>query len=125
MTDMKHTIKIADKPVHLKMTFGLLNEICRIAGDGDAALLLNMDQDLRDATIKALLSERDEEGLITKDVNLFSLDATPEDIVGMLDWAGGHVLDFFLTATEKARDLGKRNEARLAVLQSTLTGGKP
>lgn len=119
MKDQLFSLSIGGEPLEIKMTFGLLNELCKIAGDADAALMFNIQAELREEALVAMLSERDDKGRVTTSPNLFYLDADPEEINGLLDWAGAHVLDFFLTSAERAKASGTARKARLEALQST------
>lgn len=103
----------------VKMTYGLLDQLCRISGDVDAALLLAIDHDLRHAALSAIFAERDKTGKITKEFNAFEFDADPEDVTGLLDWAGAHVLDFFLKAATRAQKTGSDRRAQMEALTPT------
>lgn len=122
---MQDTIQITinGKAKDLKMTFGLLNEMARTIEDVDNVPLLAIDADLREKALIALLSERDERGRITEEFNLFTIDASPEEILDLLDWAGAHVTDFFLKSLEKAKVLMDGNMDRIKALTPTSTGG--
>lgn len=101
--DYEKTLTIGGEEVTVKMTFGLLNEICKVCGDIDGAAMLVMDNDLRIASLNTLLAKRDSKGKITQELDINSLDVSPDDVVDLLDWAGGHVIDFFLKAATKTK----------------------
>lgn len=119
MKDDVKKITIGGEERSIKMTYGLLNEMCNLAGEAEDALLFNMNKELRAEALRLLLSERDKEGVIKKDFNLFLLEADPDDILELLDWAGTHVLDFFLKAATKAKAVADDRKDLL----STLSGG--
>ena len=118
----KFTIKIDGKERDVKMTFGLLNALCRAVGDIDGATQMTMDQNLRDAVLVELLSERDKAGKITSNINLAEMDVSIDDVVDLLDWAGNHVLDFFLKGLERAKSLQDRNLLRIKALMPSQLG---
>lgn len=118
----KFTIKIDGKERDVKMTFGLLNTLCRRVGDIDGASQITMDQELRDAVLVELLSDRDKAGKITEEINLAELDVSIDDMVELLDWAGNHVLDFFLKGLERAKALQDRNLGRIKALMPSPSG---
>jgi hypothetical protein len=118
----KFTIKIDGKERDVKMTFGLLNALCRAVGDIDGATQVTMDQNLRDAILVELLSERDKTGKIKNELNLAELDVEIDDMLEMLDWAGNHIMDFFLKGLERAKALQDRNMGRLKALMPSPAG---
>ena len=118
----KFTIKIDGKERDVKMTFGLLNALCRAVGDIDGATQMTMDQNLRDAVLVELLSERDKAGKITSNINLAEMEVSIDDVVDLLDWAGNHVLDFFLKGLERAKSLQDRNLLRIKALMPSQLG---
>lgn len=108
----------------IKMSFGLLNTLCATAGDIDGAALLALDNDLRNKVLVEMLSERDENGKISKEINLMWLDANPDEISALVDWAGEHIFDFFLKGLEKAKALQEKNSQRLQALMPTSSGSE-
>lgn len=118
----KFTIKIDGKERDIKMTFGLLNALCRAVGDIDGAAQVTLDQSLREGILIELLSERDKAGKIQEPINLAELDVEINDMVSLLDWAGNHVMDFFLTGLERAKALQDRNMGRLKALMPSPAG---
>ena len=65
----------------IKMTFGLLNNLCRKVGDIEAAAVIALDTNLRDAILIELLSKRDSKGKILEPIDLDSLEADPDSII--------------------------------------------
>lgn len=120
MQDDTFTIKIGEEDRKIKMTYGLLDQLCNTAGEVEDSMMFTLDKDLRAEALRLLLSERDKEGVIKKPVNMFTLDVDPEEVEALLDWAGVHVLDFFLRAMTKAKE---HSESRKDLL-STLNGGE-
>lgn len=114
------TITVGEEERKIKMTYGLLDQLCNTAGEAEDALMFTLDKDLRAEVLRLLLSERDAEGVIKKNVNLLNLDVDPDEVEELLDWAGGHTLDFFLRAATKAKE---KAESRKDLL-STLNGGE-
>ena len=116
------TIKINGKERDVKMSFGLLNILCQKVGDLDGAATIAMDQSLREGVLIELLSDRDTRGRISEEFDLFTADMNPDDVVALLDWAGEHVLDFFLKGLERAKKLQERNMPRLKALMPSQAG---
>lgn len=106
----------------IKMTFGLLNILCRAVGDVDAAASVNFDSTLRQAFLVEMLSERDSKGKIKQPVDLDTLEIDIEAAGDLIAWAGDHVLDFFLRGLEKTKALQERHQGRIKALIPTLTG---
>jgi hypothetical protein len=101
--EFEKTVTLGGHQKTIKMTFGLLNEMCRVCGELDGAAMLTLDNDLRVAALKVLLSDRDDQGKITSELNINTLDMAPDEVVELLDWASGHVTDFFLKAARKTK----------------------
>ena len=118
----KHTVSIGGEDKTIKMTFGLLNAVCRTVGDIDGAAQISMDPYLRDMVLVELLSPRDATGKITEPVDIFNLDIEPDDVVKLLDWASTQALDFLLKGLERAKALQERNMPRVKALMPTSTG---
>lgn len=102
--EYEKTVTVNGQEKTVKMTFGLLNEMCRICGEIDGAAMLTLDNDLRIAGLNTLLSDRDEKGKIKVELDTHNLDIRPDEVIELLDWAGGHVTDFFLKAAKKTKD---------------------
>ena len=120
----KYTISIGGEDKTIKMSFGLLNAVCRTVGDIDGAAQMMMDNYLRDAVLVELLSPRDATGKITAPVDVDSLDVDPDDVVKLLDWASAQALDFLLKGLERAKALQERNMPRVKALMPTSSGSE-
>jgi len=116
------TIKVDGKERDIKMTFGLLNNLCRKVGDIDGAATIMMNVDLRDGVLIELLSDRDKNGRITEPLDLNTLNVDMDAVVDLVDWTQEHVLDFFLKGLEKAKGLQDRNLHRIKALMPTKDG---
>jgi hypothetical protein len=97
----------------LFMSFGLLNELCRMYGDVHTATQVPLNADLRDVTLITLLSPRDENGMIPegKEVRLNLLDMPLDDGDKLLSWASEHAIYFFVTALKRVVEAQKSNAA--------------
>lgn len=124
MSDDTFEIQINGEGREIKMSFGLLNQLCSMCGDVEDAMMFGIDANLREEALRLMLSKRDDQGRIEENVNLFNIDVDPDAINDLLDWAGGHVLDFFLKAAEKTKAMGEARQDRLEALQPSSSGGK-
>lgn len=122
--DAEKTVTVNGKEVTVKMTFGLLNEMCRVCGEIDGAALLLMDNDLRELALITLLSERDAKGKIKKQIDVNEIDMDMDEAVDLLDWAGGHVADFFLKAAERTKGRFEPLQKRVQALMPTSSGSE-
>lgn len=113
------TVVVGGNSKELFMSFGLLNELCRLYGDVHAATQVTLNPDLRDVTMISLFSERDENGLIPegKEVRLAKLEISLDDAERVLNWAADHAIYFFLTALKRAVEAQKQNAALKDLLQ--------
>lgn len=119
-----HTVTIGGESQEIKMTMGLLNELARTVGDIDRVGEISFDQELREAVLTVLLSKRDNKGIITEPLVLFTLDMTPEDTLELLDWVGSHVTDFLLKSLTRAKAMLEIRRPQFQSLALTSTGGE-
>lgn len=120
--DDHFTITKGGEPCHIKMTFGLLNELVRTIGDIEAVGEVSFDLELRNAVLNEIFAERDEMGAITEPVNLFKLDVDPDAIVELLAWVGAHVTDFLLKQMVKTKEMMEARQGQMMALTPTSTG---
>jgi hypothetical protein len=106
----------------VKMTFGMLNILCRAVGDVDSAASVNFDPVLRQVFLVELLSARDVKGKITEPFDLDTADMDIGQAGELIAWAGDHVLDFFLKGLEKTKALQERHQGRIKALMPTPAG---
>ena len=116
------TLTRAGAPYHIKMTFGLLNVLVRTIGDIEAVAEVSFDQELRDLVLLQVFSDRDEEGEIVGDVNLFTLDVDADEVVELLAWVGAHVTDFLLKQMTNTKKLMDKHKDQMESLMPTSTG---
>lgn len=114
------TLELSEGTRILKMPFGLLNVLCSVVQDIEGVGQLALDNDLREEVLIQTLSPRTSEGLIAEGsrFNLFSLDASPENVGALLTWVQEHLFDFFLKAAVSA-------QKQVAEAQQRLDGSKP
>lgn len=108
----------------ITMTYGLLNECVREVGDVDQLAEIHIDQELRNALLVIVLSERDDEGRIEKPVNLHKLELSVAEVQELLDWIGEHVADFFIGSLERTKKLLTDRGDRMMALMPSSSGGE-
>ena len=118
---MQDVIQFNGKEV--KMTFGLLNILCRMVGDVDVAALMTIDGDLREQMIIQTLSPRDAKGIIISQVSVFEIEASTDEFVILLDWIQEHVLSFFVQTGTKTAQVVADLQKKVVALQALLPGG--
>lgn len=97
----------------IKMSFGLLNRICRLVGDVEGSIQLLIDPVLQEAVILEILAERNEEGQIIRKHDVDDYNLSKKDVMVLLEWVAEHLLDFFLSALKIAKSLQDRNQDRI------------
>ena len=120
MSEQKNSLHAAGKDV--LMSFGLLIECSAIVGDPTRIPAVSIVPEIRDPLLHTLLSTRDAAGKVTEAFNPFTSTITPEEAVALLDWAGGHVLAFFLNALTLAEKRAKESEAQIKALMPSGAG---
>ena len=122
MAEDTFDIKVNGRDHSIKMSFGLLNTLCRQVGDIEAAAVMALDTNLRDAVLVELLSEHGANGKIIEPVDLEVIEVEPDAVIDLIDWAGTHVLDFFLKGLERTKKLQEANTGRIKALIPSSTG---
>lgn len=119
------TVSIDSTNFTIKMTYGLLNECSRVIGDIDAIPDLAFSADVRDQLLVELLSPRNAKGRIEEPISIFTLDISPQDVLTLIEFAGSHVADFFISNMTNLAGLMKdpEREAKLKALIPTSDGG--
>ena len=115
-------VKINGETRDIKMTFGMLNNLCQIVGEVDNVPALHVDAYTRGRVMVELLSERDSRGKIRSEAELDSTDISIEDAEALLNWAGDHVLDFFLKALERTKAMQDKHMPRVKALMPSPAG---
>jgi hypothetical protein len=98
------------------MSFGLLNEISRAVGDVEQIGMISVDPDMRETVLDILLSDRDEEGKISKHFNVAAARITMDEVNRLIEWVADNVFDFFLKALGGAKRLQEKNAPRVLEL---------
>ena len=118
----KFTITVNGKEQEVKMTFGMLNALCKTLGDVDRASQLTIDVDIINEVMITLLSPRDSKGKITKELDINTLEVDETAVMDLMAWAGNHALDFFLKGLERAKGLQDQHMPRVKALMPSLSG---
>lgn len=118
---MQDTMQFSGKEV--KMTFGLLNVLCRVVGEVDVAALMSLDGDVRERVLIETLSPRDKKGVITEEISIFEIGASTEEVVVLLDWVQEHVLGFFVQRGQKTAEVVSELNKKVVALAALLPGG--
>ena len=120
--ERRFSLTVNEKKQTVVMTMGMLHELSGIVGHVELLPeATGYNTELRSEMLVAMLSTRDEEGEIVKELNLRTLDADPDEILELLAWATGHVTAFLLKAVANATKNNEQNVAKL--LESTPTNG--
>ena len=118
----KFTITVNGKEQEVKMTFGMLNAVCKTLEDVDRASRLTLDVEIMNEVMITLLSPRDSKGKITEELDINTLDVDDSEVMDLLAWAGNHALDFFLKGLERAKGLQDQHMPRVKALTPSLSG---
>lgn len=107
---MSDKIKITHdgKEKTLFMSFGLLNELCGIVQSPEGVAFIALDPYIRATILKSVLSDRDEDGLVEKEINLNTINVSIEDIERVLEWVEEAVMAFFMNALQRLRSVQEK-----------------
>lgn len=93
----RFVFKISEsREIEIYMSFGLSNTLARYFETIDQLEFIALDADVRQSIIIDCLSERNENGRITKEFNLYELQALDDHIEEFFSWVGDHLTDFFI-----------------------------
>jgi hypothetical protein len=98
------------------MSFGLLNELCKLVGDPETVTRLPFEHTMRDTFLTALLQDRNRVGKIIGARSMDEMDIDPQAVVAILAWASEHVLDFFINQAVSIKAISDKNEEKLKAL---------
>jgi hypothetical protein len=115
------TVTVAGQPREIFMSFGILNALCAAVANVEQVGLILLDPTLRLGVLEVLLSPRDDKGKITEKFDLERDEMSSADAEIVLEWAGDHVLDFFMRAVETQSRLLTKNKDRVAKLSSIVS----
>lgn len=119
---MSYHLLVNEKQQEVFMSFALLNQLAYLLGDVQNTPMVHLNPEMREAFLRELLSERSKTGKITTEVKIDEVSLNHDEVLGLLDWAAEHVLDFTIGAIEKSKALQLRNQARMLALQSSPNG---
>lgn len=118
------TLDVAGTERTVFMSFGLLNEIAALVQSPENVPELSFNATVSTAALHLMLAPRDKRGNILpekEDEPAVPLDLDPDTAERLLDWAGEHILDFFVRRLAKSATLFATRADQLAAAGSSLT----
>lgn len=111
------------------MSFGLLNELTALIGTPEQVPALSFNPGISSAAIELLLSTRNKRGKIDDEQEVAAFELEIDEAERLLDWAGEHVLDFFVRrfamhAKQLAAKAGPLAEVGSSLTSSVNSAGK-
>lgn len=106
------------------MSFGLLDSLSRIIEDPTRIPSISIDPDLRNKVLIATLAERKPSGKILQNIDLEDTEISIDDVERLIDWAGDHVMSFFIRSLQKTVAVTKAREEEMKALASSFGGLK-
>lgn len=117
-------ITIDGKEHTLLMTYGLLTRLTIINQSADDMISGGIDPAARDAVIITCLTKHGRSGVLEPDFDFDALDISIAECEAILDWAQGHMLDFFMRRLEAGAKAGAQYKDRLQDLTSSIVGSE-
>jgi hypothetical protein len=105
------------------MTYGLFNEIMAVVpSPEEIGELLITNQGLRDYIIRRVLTGSKK--VMTEEdlIDPFEMDIDMDEISGMVNWVGDHVLYFFMTNASKTKALAEKYQETILQLAQSKSG---
>ncbi len=103
-------ISVNDEDKEVFMSFALLNTITGYFRTAEELEQILLNPDVRASVITELLSERNETGRITKNFDINTMKADPDQILDLLEWVSEHVETFFMKALQRAKQRMKKKQ---------------
>ena len=118
----KITVQIGEEERELFMSYALLNRLARYIGNEHADVTsIFINPEAQHQVLVEILAPR-KNGKIAQGFDLENIELTREVADEIIEWAGAHVMDFFLRGLEKTAALGQANQKRALSLTSSLSG---
>lgn len=110
----------------LFMSYGLLNELVRLAGDPTRASTIDIDPDLAQTVLFTVLLPRDPTGRSTvgSGETYVPPGVTVNEAYKIFDWVREHLLDFFAKRLQASLQSIEGRKEQLAQIGSSLDGLK-
>ena len=113
----KKKITINGEVVEVFMSYGMINQLAQGIGDAETTATLHSSAIARNFILQMLLSKRSDDGQITEEINVRTLDADVDEINDLLQWAGQHLYNFFLKAMERVIAMEAGNREKVMALK--------
>lgn len=117
------TVKINGEPRELNMSFNLQRRIVKLV-DVTKLDRLQIDPNLSDPVIEECIQKRDKRGKPEVFEKLDDIDIAPQDADTVLQWATGHIVDFFVKRLEAAKGTNAQFEPILKRLMHSPNGSE-
>lgn len=121
-TPDKLDIKLNDKDVELFMSYALLNRLAKIGGSAEDLSAIFVQPDFQEAIIVECLKKHGPEDKAKDELDIEDFNLHRDDAESIVNWAGGHIVDFFLKAFENATEANRRMEPMMSALMSSSDG---
>ncbi|MGO7308761.1 hypothetical protein ACCS91_33440 [Rhizobium ruizarguesonis] len=119
----KLTITQDGRERELFMSYGLLNVLSIAVGSPELVPSMSLDDQLRGEVLAAVLAERKVTGKVIKPVeDLDDIDVSIDDVEAILDWAGEHLMGFFMRRLAKSAKHVEKHKDLLVGLKSSMDG---
>lgn len=104
------------------MSYALLNRLSVIVNGADGVSLLATDPSLQEQVLFEVSTKREGKTVVFRPEDLDDVQISIEDMDKLIDWVGGHIIDFFLKSTEKMVKNAEKYKGRLESLQHIASG---
>jgi hypothetical protein len=119
----KLTITQDGKERELFMSYGLLNVLSIAVGSPELVPAMSLDDELRTEVLKAVLAERKVTGKVVQAIaDLEEIEISIDDVEAVLDWAGEHLMGFFMRRLAKSAKHVENHKSLLEGLKSSMDG---
>ena len=118
----KLIVTIGEEERELFMSYALLNRLARLVGNKSSDVsAIFVEPEIQSDILVMVLAPR-KKGKVDPNFDMDEVPLDTETAGQILEWVGGHVMDFFLKGLERTLALGQATAERAKGLTSSLPG---
>ncbi|GFD70942.1 hypothetical protein KUL118_01720 [Tenacibaculum sp. KUL118] len=106
----RFNLRVNDEDKEVFMSFALLNTITGYFRSAEELDQILLNPEIRNSIITELLSERNENGRITKNFDTTKMVVDHDEVLDLLEWVAEHVENFFMKALQRAKQRMKKKQ---------------
>ncbi len=119
--DEKITVTVNDEEKTFKMSYALLNRLSQMVGEYENPSAMFVDPDMQEKIILQIIKGKKAD---PENDELENYDVSIDDGKRLVEWAGNHVMDFFMSGLQQAEKVGTKYEEQMQNYLPSQTGSE-